>query len=153
MKKSEDDIVTWAKKHIGQEGMDVLIDIGTRGVEFAVQFLKNPFEFCAIHQFKAYMGLKPGQTFDKTYVFVYQKGIDAFAVIWIYPDEDMPVFVVPKAALQNLIKRLNFTLIDNEIFLLWLNENKDIIQNAYQKYKNKYEQLCALQQTSDDTYS
>jgi hypothetical protein len=42
-------------------------------------------------------------------------------------------------------------LIDNEIFLLWLNENKDIIQNAYRKYKYKYEQICALQQTSDDT--
>jgi hypothetical protein len=149
MKESEDDLLAWAKKHIGKEGMKLLIDIGSKGVEFAVQFLKNPFEFCAVHQFKVYMGFGPDQTLDKTYVFVYQKDIDAFAVVWIYPDGYAPAYVVQKKHLQNFINRFNFSLIDNEIFLLWLHENKAIIQPAYQKYKDKYEELCALQQASD----
>ena len=82
---------------------------------------------------------------DKTYVFVYQKDIDLFAVVWMYPNGDTPAYVVGRKVLQNFINRFNFGFIDNEIFLLWLNENKDIIQTAYQKCKEKYEKIMELQ--------
>ena len=145
MEESEDEFIAWAKKTIGEKGMQILTDAAIKGIKFKLQFLKNPFEFCAIHQFKVYMGFGPDKSLDKTYIFVYQKDIDTFVVIWIYPDGDMPAYVVQKRAVQNFIKVFNFSFIDNEIFLLWLNESKDIIQPAYQEAKEKYEKILEYQ--------
>ena len=149
MEESEDDFIAWAKKNIGKEGMQKLTEAAVKGLEFELEFLKNPGEFCAVHQFKVYMGLGPDRNLDKTYVFVYQKDIDLFAVVWIYLDGYVPAYVVERKALQNFINRYNFNFIDNEIFLLWLNENKDIIQTAYQNCKEKYEKIMELQNKSE----
>jgi hypothetical protein len=152
MKDNGEELLAWAKKNIGPEGMQILIETASKGIEFEAQFMENPFKFCAAHEYKVYMGSGPDRPLDKTYVFVYQQNDNSFAVVWIYPDGYAPAYVVSNEPLQNFINIYNFSLVDNEIFLLWLNENKDIIQKAYQSCKSKYDQLIAVLKQNPSEY-
>ena len=145
MKDDKEDAMAWVKKHMGKEQMQQLTDMTIAGMEFELQFLKNPAEFCAANQYKVYLGRGPNAEFDKTYVFVYQQDTDAFATVWIYPDGHVPALVLKRQALQNLIERFDFSFIDHEIFLLWLHESQDLIQKAYKTCKRNYKKLMALE--------
>ena len=146
MKKRKKDILAWAKKNLGEKRMQEITEIAIKGLEFELEFLKNPCAFCAAHQFMVYMGLGPSPSRGTTYVFIHQKNIDSFAVVWLYPDGYAPAYVVETRALQNLINMYDFSFIDNEIFLFWLQEHEAIFQKTYQSCKEKLDEIAALKE-------
>ena len=141
-RKSSQEMAAWAEKRFGKENMQKVAQIVVDGLAFEVEFLKDPFEFCATHKFKVYNGLGPDTTLGKTYAFVHQVDIDSFALVWIYPNGNAPALVLGKRPLNNFITRYDFSLLDNEIFMLWLNENKAMLKKAHTEYIEEYRKIA-----------
>ena len=148
MKKSDKERMEWARKYVGEEKIREIVKMSLAGIEFELQFFKDPFAFCAAHEFTVYMGFGKDIELGKTYVFVHQKGEDAFVILWIYPNGHAPGYVMGENSIRNLKDKYDFSFVDNEIFLLWLNENRDLIHNIYENFKKEHKKIQRLKKIS-----
>ena len=134
MKKNEKKLV---KFDIGKVGMIKLSKMINEGSEFSKKYLQNPLEFCENNNYSIYNGYGINEAMGKTYVLVHEINVNSFAVIWIYPDGNLPTVVVEKDILNNFKKGYEFFQIDKEVFLIWLRENIKTIINGIKIWKDK----------------
>ena len=123
--------------NIGKMGMEKLANSIAEGFIFGLKFLENPIEFCAKNEFKIYKGYGLNKDMGKTYVLVHELDSNKFAIIWLFTNGNAPSCIVDKETLGNFINGCEFTSIDNNIFLLWLNDNIKIIKKAYENYQKQ----------------
>ena len=131
----------WIEENVGKEGLRLFTKIANEGYDFALEFLKDPNHFCETKTYKAYMGFGINRDLGMTYAVVHKVKNDSFAILWLFLDGSAPSIVVNERALHNIIKQYDFSRIDNEIFMIWLNDNLEMIKKAYNMYVNELQKV------------
>ena len=131
----------WIEENIGKEGLSLLTKMANEGYDFALKFLEDPKHFCETNTFKVYMGFGINRDLGMTYAVVHKIKDDSFAILWTFLDGSAPSIVVTEKALHNIIKQYDFSRIDNEIFMIWLNDNLEILKKAHNIYVDELEKV------------